>query len=83
MPRYFFNLRSPEGFYLDIEGMVLSSLNQAVEQAQVAAELAVEMADGPTQGVFEIEDGARVLQATVPFRTPPRDESVAIDAASQ
>lgn len=71
MPRYFFNLRSPDGYHLDIDGLVLDSLNEAVEQANVAAELAMEMADGPTQGTFEIEDGARVLQATVPFRSIP------------
>jgi hypothetical protein len=82
MPRYFFNLRSPDGYHLDIDGLVLDTLNEAVEQAHVAAELALEMADGPTEGVFEIEDGARVLQARVPFRAVSRDESAAFDAAS-
>ena len=75
MPRYFFNLRSDEAYHLDIDGMILDNLNAAVDQANVAAELAMEMAEGPTAGVFEIEDGARVLQATVPFRSAPDESS--------
>lgn len=73
MPRFFFNLRSQEGYHLDIDGLLLDSLNEAVEQAHVAAELALEIAEGPTEGVFEIEDGARVLQATVPYKSQPQE----------
>jgi hypothetical protein len=71
MPRYFFNLRTPEGFHLDIDGLILESLNAAIEQAHVAAELAMEFGDGRTEGCFEIEDGARILVATVPFKSLP------------
>jgi hypothetical protein len=58
MPRFFFNLRSPDGFHLDIDGMLWGSLNEAVDQAHVAAELSMEMAESPTEGIFEIEGGA-------------------------
>jgi hypothetical protein len=60
----FLQSTEPGRVHLDIDGMVLASLNEAVEQAHVAAELAMEMADGPTEAIFEM-----VLQATVPFRS--------------
>lgn len=67
MPRYFFNLRTPENHELDIEGMVLQSLHDAVEEADYAAEAAMALSSG-TSGVFEIEDEGRVIVARVAFQ---------------
>ena len=67
MPRYFFNLRSDEGHQVDIEGLKLRSLNDALEEASLAAQAAIALAEEPTEGVFEIEDEARVLVARVPY----------------
>lgn len=68
MPRFFFNLRTAETHELDIEGMVLGSLHDAVEEANYAAEAAMEMSSG-TAGVFEIEDEGRVVVARVAFNS--------------
>jgi hypothetical protein len=74
MPRYFFNLRSDEGHQVDIEGLKLRSLNDALEEASFAAQAAIALAEEPVEGCFEIEDEARVLVARVPYAaTAPED----------
>ena len=76
MPRYFFNLRSDEGNQVDIEGLKLKSLNDALEEASYAAKAAIALSEEPTEGCFEIEDEARVLVARVPYAaTLPEDEA--------
>lgn len=68
MPRFFFNHRTKDGQRdVDIEGLKLPSLNSALEEASFAAQGAMALADTPTEGVFEIEDGGRVLVARVPY----------------
>jgi hypothetical protein len=76
MPRYFFNLRSDEGHQVDIDGLKLRSLNDALEEASFAAQAAIALAEEPTEGCFEIEDEARVLVARVPYAAtaPEGDE---------
>jgi hypothetical protein len=68
MPRYFFNHRDKDGQNeIDIEGMKLDSLHNALEEATFAAQGAVALAEEPTEGVFEIEDEGRVVVARVPY----------------
>jgi hypothetical protein len=68
MERYFFNHRDEQGeLVVDIDGIVLPSLNNALEEASFAAHTTVAMADEPTKGCFEIEDSGRVLRARVPY----------------
>jgi|GEM_PF-1462122 sensor domain CHASE-containing protein len=68
MPRFFFNHRSKDGQHdVDIDGLKLPSLNSALEEASFAAQGAMALANTPTAGVFEIEDGGRVLVARVPY----------------
>lgn len=79
MPRYFFNHRAKDGQReLDIDGLKLPSLNAALEEAAFAAEGAVALSDGPTEGRFEIEDEGRLLVASVPYAsTSPESEELA------
>ena len=74
MPRFFFNLRSDDGHQVDIEGLKLRSLNDALEEASFAAQAAIALAEEPTEGVFEIEDEARVLVARVPYAATSEDD---------
>jgi uncharacterized protein DUF6894 len=68
MPRYFFNHRSRDGQdEIDIDGLKLTSLNDALAEATFAAQGAVALAENPTEGVFEIEDEGRVVVARVPY----------------
>ena len=68
MERYFFNHRTPDGeLEIDIDGIVLPSLNMALEEASYAARSAMALADEPTGGCFEIEDGGRQVVARVPY----------------
>lgn len=68
MERYFFNHRNADGeLAVDIDGIVLPSLNNALEEASFAAHTTVTLADEPTKGCFEIEDSGRVLRARVPY----------------
>lgn len=68
MERYFFNHRDAEGHLeLDIDGILLPSLNTALDEASFAARGAVALAEEPTQGCFEIEDAGRILIARVPY----------------
>ncbi|MCP8882021.1 hypothetical protein NIM87_00720 [Devosia sp. XJ19-1] len=68
MERYFFNHRDAEGHLeTDIDGIVLPSLNTALEEASFAARSALALADDPTGGCFEIEDGGRRLLARLPY----------------
>jgi hypothetical protein len=68
MERYFFNHRDEAGdLVVDIDGIVLPSLNSALEEASFAAHTTVAMADEPAKGCFEIEDSGRVLRARVPY----------------
>jgi hypothetical protein len=75
MPRFFFNHRDKDGQReVDIDGLVLPSLNTALEEAQFAAEGATALADGPTEGEFEIEDEGRVVVARMRYAgTLPED----------
>ncbi len=68
MERYFFNHRDAEGhLQLDIDGILLPSLNTALEEATFAAQGAVALAEEETKGCFEIEDAGRKLIARVPY----------------
>ena len=68
MPRFFFNHRSSNGTdEIDIDGLKLTSLNDALEQATFAAQGAVALSETATEGVFEIEDEGRVVVARVPY----------------
>ena len=70
MERFFFNHRDAEGHLeMDIDGLVLPSLNSALDEASFAARNAVALADRPERGCFEIEDGGRRLIARVPYAT--------------
>jgi len=68
MPRFFFNHKSSDGqVEIDIDGIKLNSLNDALEEASFAAKGAVALADAPTEGEFQIEDEGRVMVARVPY----------------
>ena len=68
MPRFFFNHRSSNGTdEVDIDGLKLTSLNDALAEATFAAQGAVALAETATEGVFEIEDEGRVVVARVPY----------------
>ena len=68
MPRFFFNHLTKDGKReLDIDGLKLPTLNNALEQATFAAQGAVALAEDDTEGVFEIEDEGRVVVARVPY----------------
>ena len=68
MPRFFFNHRTAnDKDEIDVEGLKLSSLNEAIEEAAFAAKGAVALADEPVRGEFVIEDEGRVLLARVPY----------------
>jgi len=68
MERYFFNHRDQSGqLQLDIDGMLLPSLHSALDEASFAARNALSLSGTPTQGCFEIEDGARRLVARLPY----------------
>ncbi len=68
MPRYFFNHRTSDGRReVDIEGLRLDSLEDALEQASFAVNGTISLAEEPLQGEFEIEDEGRVLLARVPY----------------
>ena len=72
MQRFFFNHRSDDGQHeIDIEGMQLYSLNQAIDEAVFAVRSAMALADEPATGCFEIEDAGRALVARVPYATDP------------
>jgi hypothetical protein len=75
MPRFFFNHTSKSGEHeIDIDGLKLPSLNNAIEEASFAAQAAAALADEPTEGVFEIEDEGRVVVARVPYVAAPEPE---------
>ncbi|WP_375449888.1 DUF6894 family protein [uncultured Devosia sp.] len=81
MPRFFFNLRSPQGHQMDIDGLKLGSLNEALDEASFAAQAAVAMADADgVQGVFEIEDEGRMLLARVPYSAEARPKQTATES---
>ncbi|KKB78193.1 hypothetical protein VW35_11025 [Devosia soli] len=68
MPRFFFNHRSQDNQNeVDIEGLKLTSLHEAIEEAAFAAKGAVALAEEPVSGEFMIEDEGRVLLARVPY----------------
>lgn len=68
MQRYFFNHRDADGhLQVDIDGIILPSLNMALEEASFAARGAIDLADEPSRGCFEIEDSGRQLIARVPY----------------
>jgi len=67
MPRFFFNHRANNQNEIDIDGLKLDTLNQAIEEASFAAKGAVALADEPVQGEFVIEDEGRVPVARVPY----------------
>ena len=72
MQRFFFNHRSNDGVHeVDIEGIQLHSLNDALDEAVFAARGAMALADEPATGCFEIEDAGRVLVARVPYTMDP------------
>ena len=72
MPRFFFNHTTKSGDReIDIDGLKLHSLNNAIEEASFAAQAAAALADEPTEGVFEIEDEGRVVVARVPYAVQP------------
>ena len=72
MPRFFFNHTTKTGEHeIDIDGLKLPSLNNAIEEASFAAQAAAALADEPTEGVFEIEDEGRVVVARVPSVAAP------------
>lgn len=68
MERYFFNHRDADGHLeMDIDGILLPSLNTALDEASFAAQGAIALAEDATQGCFEIEDAGRKLIARVPY----------------
>ena len=68
MERYFFNHRDAQGHLeMDIDGIVLPSLNTALEEASFAARAALALSDSDSGGCFEIEDGGRKLIARLPY----------------
>ena len=72
MQRFFFNHRSNDGQHeIDIEGMHLHSLNQAIDEAVFAVRGVMALADEPATGCFEIEDAGRALVARVPYAMDP------------
>jgi hypothetical protein len=74
MERYFFNHRDADGgLTVDIDGIVLPSLNSALEEASFAAHTTVASAIEPAKGCFEIEDSGRVLLARVPYAINDED----------
>ncbi|SMQ65459.1 hypothetical protein SAMN06295905_1231 [Devosia lucknowensis] len=74
MERYFFNHRDADGHLeMDIDGIILPSLNNALDEASFAARGAVALAEQQTEGCFEIEDAGRRLVARVPYAV--RDEN--------
>ena len=76
MPRFFFNHKSGDGqLEVDIDGIKLNSLNEALEEASFAAKGAVALADESTRGEFQIEDEGRVMVARVPYAVTEGDES--------
>jgi len=75
MERYFFNHRDAEGhLQMDIDGLVLPSLNTALEEASFAARAALALDETPSRGCFEIEDSGRRLMARVPYAQSVDDE---------
>ncbi|WP_108396402.1 DUF6894 family protein [Devosia submarina] len=79
MPRFFFNHTTKTGEHeIDIDGLKLPSLNNAIEEASFAAHAAAALADEPTEGVFEIEDEGRVVVARVPYVASPEDEHLEV-----
>jgi hypothetical protein len=78
MQRYFFNHRDAAGdLQIDIDGIILPSLNTALEEASFAARGAAALAEEPTSGCFEIEDSGRCLIARVPYAI--RDDAARAD----
>lgn len=77
MPRFFFNHRTDGGQHeLDIDGLKLGSLNDALDEAAFAAQGAIALAEEPVRGEFEIEDEGRVVVARVPYAVlEPADEA--------
>ena len=72
MPRFFFNHLTKDGKReLDIDGLKLPTLNNALEEAAFAAQGAVALAEEDADGVFEIEDEGRVVVARVPYTARP------------
>ncbi|MHA6299337.1 DUF6894 family protein [Devosia sp. CAU 1758] len=68
MERFFFNHRDASGeLQMDIDGLILPSLNLALEEASFAARAVLAFADEPSQGCFEIEDSGRQLKARLPY----------------
>jgi hypothetical protein len=68
MERFFFNHRDQQGnLQVDIDGIILPSLNTALEEASYAARGAVALADEPSSGCFEIEDAGRQIVARLPY----------------
>ena len=68
MERYFFNHRDAAGdLQIDVDGIILPSLNTALDEASFAARGAAALAETPTSGCFEIEDSGRRLMARVPY----------------
>lgn len=68
MERYFFNHRNASGeLEVDIEGIILPSVNTALDEASFAARSAASLADQPESGCFEIEDSGRKLVARLPY----------------
>jgi hypothetical protein len=68
MERYFFNHRDADGrLQLDIDGILLPSLNTALDEASFAARGAAALAEEVTKGCFEIEDSGRRIVARVPY----------------
>lgn len=82
MPRFFFNHRAAnDQDEIDIEGLKLNSLNEAIEEAAFAARGAVALAEEPVNGEFIIEDEGRVLLARVPYAAEGADTAEASDKA--
>jgi hypothetical protein len=75
MPRFFFNHRSSNGTdEIDIDGLKLTSLNDALAEATFAAQGAIALAATATEGVFEIEDEGWVVVARVPYGASEADD---------
>lgn len=82
MQRFFFNHRSKDGSHdLDIDGLELNNLNDALEEAAYAARTAIAFAAAPSSGCFEIEDGSRTLVGRVPYSGSPDMPAEAIEVA--
>ena len=71
MPRYYFHIRDSVGLIKDTEGLELTSLRRAIEEAEAsAASLAKQRKYMPTRCTIEVRDHEGLILAVVPVSRP-------------